>query len=272
MDDQTLAQSLSRYPFYHIIALNDRVSTPGSPDHVRSQQPVLKAISRLDVTGKRVLDIGCRDGLYSFAVERMGAAEVIGIDNDISKGAVEVVIPYLRSSVRMHQMNLMELVPGLFGKFDVIIFAGVLYHLRYPFWALKLLGDVMQPGGKMILETAIFYSSSKHSMLYCPVGKDSPYEATSCTFFNKKGLVDTLTSLGWRVHSTSLLHPHAENQDGPDKNPVIDRAVFVCEFVGCDADSNVEKYWHSGHDLHSQYGGDVARVKASGALQARSAV
>jgi SAM-dependent methyltransferase len=266
MDDQTLEQRLSRYPFYHIIALNDRVSTPGSVDHVRSQQPVLNAIKCLDVAGKRVLDVGCRDGLYSLALERMGAAEVIGIDNDVSKGAVEVVIPYLKSSVRMHELNLMDLTPSRFGKFDIMVFAGVLYHLRYPFWALKLLGDMMNPGGVMVLETAIFYSSSKHAMLYCPVGNDSPYEETSCTFFNKKGLIDTLGSLGWRVLSTSVLHPDAEDRDGPNNSPVIDRAVLVCEYVGSDADSKVEQYWHAGHDLHSTFGGDSTKARAVAAV------
>jgi tRNA (mo5U34)-methyltransferase len=41
------------------------------------------------VRGKRVIDIGCRDGMFSFEAERMGAAEVTGIDNDLSTAAVE---------------------------------------------------------------------------------------------------------------------------------------------------------------------------------------
>lgn len=266
MDEQKLIESLSQYPFYHIIPLTERVSTPGSPEHARSQQPVLQAIRELDCRGKRVLDIGCRDGLYCLEVEKLGASDIIGIDNDLSRGAIEVVLPFLQSRVQMHAMNVMDLLPSHFGKFDVVLFCGVLYHLRYPFWALKLLRDVMKPGGQMILETAIFYSSSQHAMLYCPVGADSPYEETSCTFFNKKGLTDTLHSLGWRVRAVSLLHPHAEGQDGPNNAPVIDRAVFVCDYVGNDPNNNVERYWHSGHDIHSQYGGDVKKVAESGIL------
>jgi tRNA (mo5U34)-methyltransferase len=98
----------------------------------------LKYVRSLDLRGKRVLDIGCRDGLFSFAAESMGAIDVIGIDNDLSRGATELLIPYFNSKVRMHQMNLYDLTPERFGTFDVVIFPGVLYHLRYPFWGLRL--------------------------------------------------------------------------------------------------------------------------------------
>ena len=83
-----------------------------------------------DLNGKRVLDVGCRDGLYSFMAERRGAADVIGIDNDLSKAAVEVLIPYFGSAVRMHEMNLYELTAARFGTFDVLIFADVLKATR----------------------------------------------------------------------------------------------------------------------------------------------
>jgi 2-polyprenyl-3-methyl-5-hydroxy-6-metoxy-1,4-benzoquinol methylase len=269
MDDQTLLHQLSQYEFYHTIQLNENVSTPGSPIHEKSQLPVLAAISRLDFRGKRVLDVGCRDGLYSFKAEKLGAKDIIGIDNDLSQGAVNVVIPYLNSKVQMYSMNMMDLTAERFGKFDIILFAGVLYHLRYPFYALKLLRDIVKPGGRMVLETAIFYSSIKHAMLYCPVGSESPYEASSCTFYNKKGLIDTLQSLGWAVRGVSLLHPDAEQRPDLGTDPIIDRAVFECEFVGVDETSQLELYWHGEHGLHARFGGDSKRVELSGALSDR---
>ena len=52
----------------------------------------------------------------------MGATEVIAIDNDISKPAVEFFDPLFNSKVKMHEMNLFDLNEKSFGKFDVIIF------------------------------------------------------------------------------------------------------------------------------------------------------
>jgi SAM-dependent methyltransferase len=265
MSEQELRDLLSKYKFYHIIPLTENVSTPGSMTHVKSQQPVLEAIRQLEVSGKRVLDVGCRDGLYSLEVEKLGAKEIVGFDNDLSYGAVNVVLPFLKSKVQMHEMNVLDLLPSTFGKFDIIVFAGVLYHLRYPFWTLKLLADVANPGCRMVLETAIFYSSSKHAMMYCPTGTESPYEASSCTFFNQKGLTDSLQSIGWDVHSVSLLHPDAADKDGPDGAPVIDRAVWTCEYVGM-SDEKLNHYWNKNHDIHKRFGGDDNRVRESKVL------
>ena len=90
-----------------------------------------------------------------------------------------MLIPALNSKVKMVELNLFDLSPERFGKFDVIIFAGVLYHLRYPFWALRIIRDMLVEGGVLVLETACFQSSDRSPMVYCPVGEESPYEPTS---------------------------------------------------------------------------------------------
>ena len=43
----------------------------------------------------------------------------------------------------MYELNLYDLTVERFGKFDVIMLPGVLYHLRYPFWGLKIQSDVV---------------------------------------------------------------------------------------------------------------------------------
>ncbi len=266
MTESELQERIGQYKFYHTIEVTDKVSTPGAPEHAVSQQPVLAEINKLELAGKKVLDVGCRDGLYSFLAERRGAAEIVGIDHDLSLGAVELLIPYLKSKVRMHPMNLLDLKPETFGQFDVVIFAGVLYHLRYPFWSLKLLRDVMRPGAMMVLETAIFYGQDKFPMLYCPTGDNSPYESSSCTFFNRQGLTESLESLGFKVHSSSVLHPAAEGVPCTGKSPVVDRAVFVCEYLAHHEGTTLENYWTGLHSLHTQFGGDVAAVEQSAQL------
>ena len=67
--------------------------TMGWEAAVYSQRPVLDEINRRDLSYKRVLDVGCRDGLFCFAAENRGAAFVLGIDNNLSVGATEVSDP-----------------------------------------------------------------------------------------------------------------------------------------------------------------------------------
>jgi SAM-dependent methyltransferase len=233
---------LSRYSFYHVIEVQPGLFTPGIEAYRPIQKPVSDALQRLPLRGKRVLDIGCRDGLFSFESEDLGAAEVIGIDNDLSAAAVEFLIPFRRSRVKMAKMNLMDLTPAAFGKFDVVIFAGVLYHLRYPFFALKLIRDVMNDGAVMVLESGLYTLHEEEPLLFCPVGSASPYEATSVTFFNLKGLTGTLRSFGITVKSHHYLGaPHRPH----------DRCTLVCEFRERDINPELVRYWDGTHRLNS---------------------
>jgi SAM-dependent methyltransferase len=263
---------MAKYRFYHIIRLTDRLVTPGNPKYVSTQRLVLDALGKMDLNGKRVLDIGCRDGLFSFEAERRGASEVIAIDNNLSRPAVEFLIPYFGSRVHMHEKNVLDLQPDTFGKFDVIVFAGVLYHLRYPFWALRLVRDLLADGGTLILETAVWRGDRHHAMLYCPVEDESPYEATSCTFFNEKGLRATLESLGFSVEA-----PRYRSQTEPVKDLLreakqwmirlskrlnglhvrtgIDRGLFVCTLSRLAENQMVARYWEGTHDIHTRTGG-----------------
>jgi len=260
MDDNQLKEELKKYNFYHIIKLTENISTSGYEDYVPIQEMALRALRSLDLKNKRVLDIGCRDGLFCFEAEKLGAKEVIGIDNDLSPGAVNLLIPYLKSNIKMYELNVLDLKPETFGLFDVVIFPGVFYHLRYPLWALKLVKDVLQEGGTLILETAMYMDDNKRAILFCPIGSESPYEETSCTFFNMKGLTDSLSSLELATQETELLHTkdRLNNRDFlstiksrfrflKPEEPYIDRAVFVCCKQSQPEATLLNEYWNGTH-------------------------
>jgi SAM-dependent methyltransferase len=253
MDENELAKRLTQYSFYHIIPLTPTLKTPGVERHVSGQQKVLRALRGIDFKGKRVLDVGCRDGLYSFEAEKGDAREIIGIDNNLSRGAVELVIPWLGSKVRMVEMNLLALSPASFGTFDIVIFAGVLYHLRFPFQGLDVLSNVLLPGGLLVLETAVFADENRHALLYCPAPTDSPYDTTSVSFFNMKGLGDTLGALGLQVEAAELEHKLAP--DPTRERLPIDRVVLVCRQKTTQVQNEGERYqttyWKSVHRTHS---------------------
>jgi len=196
----------------------------------------------------------------------LGASEVIGIDNHISKGAVEFLIPFFKSNVKMYEENLFNLTPELYGLFDIVMFPGTLYHLRYPFWALKTVRNILKPEGVILLETAISYDQSKHAMLYCPVKEESPYDPTSVSFFNEKGIIDTLNSLGFNIESIN--HLNLNNKFNKNINLMtqiknatkallfsdrlyepknIDRIIIHCRLSGKSELEKLEQYWDSIH-------------------------
>jgi 2-polyprenyl-3-methyl-5-hydroxy-6-metoxy-1,4-benzoquinol methylase len=206
-----MRDALARYKFYHVIKLTDVLSTPGwtDPNTIDIINMVIKALRSLPMEGARVLDIGCRDGIFSFEAEKLGAKEVLGIDNDLSRAAVEFLIPYFKSRVKMESLNMYDLNPEKHGKFDVICFSGVLYHLRYPVWGLRCIREVLKPGGHLVIHTAMYVDDNKLAMLFCPIGDECPGDdPTHCTNFNLKGLVDTLHSLGIVVRDAEYLWEH----------------------------------------------------------------
>jgi SAM-dependent methyltransferase len=278
MTEQELRERLPDYKFYHTIPLTKDLATAGWPTAQATVELTLRNLRPLDLHGKRVLDIGCRDGVFSFQAEKMGAAEVVAIDNDRSPGAVELLIPFLRSRVQMHEMNLYDLRPETFGKFDLVVFPGVLYHLRYPMWGLKLIHDLLNDGGELLLETAVYVDDNRLALLFCPTGRQNPYypDETSCTFFNVKGLTDTLTSLGLDVlrvdykngapprpapgpglrgRLRSVLFPGA----AADRPVRVARALFHCRKTPALVNPYIAGYWDGTHAMHS---GQVKSVPA----------
>src|SRR5690349_3908818 len=81
--------------------------------------------------GKTVLDVGCNGGFYSLEMKRRGAERVLGIDEDDAYLAQARFAAEVRGlDVEFRQLSVYD-VAELGERFDLVIFMGVLYHLRY---------------------------------------------------------------------------------------------------------------------------------------------
>ncbi len=105
-----------------------------------------------DLTGKRVLDIGCAEGFFSFEAERRGAREVIGIDSfPDSIRRFHIVKAARQSNANAFLMNVYDLDPKRLGTFDVVLFYGVFYHLKHPQLALERIRSICT--GDLLFQT-----------------------------------------------------------------------------------------------------------------------
>jgi tRNA (mo5U34)-methyltransferase len=137
-------------PWFHNIDLGG-IRT--APEHFLGDYPNMKwkkfahAIPA-DLTGKTVLDIGCNAGFYSIEMKRRGADRVLGIDfDDIYLDQARFAAGIAEADIEFRKLSVYD-VGALKEKFDVVIFMGVLYHLRHPLLALDLIrehvaGDLM---------------------------------------------------------------------------------------------------------------------------------
>lgn len=170
MSDEELRRRIEELgPWFHNLRLRG-IET--APDHFLGNYPEVKfesfrAALPEDLTGKSVLDIGCNAGFYSFEMKRRGAARVVGIDSDPgylrqARFAGQV----LGRDVEFRHLAVWD-VARLAEKFDLVIFMGVLYHLRHPLLALDLihthvakdllLFQSMQRGSREVVEVAEDY-------------------------------------------------------------------------------------------------------------------
>ena len=105
-----------------------------------------------DLSGLRVLDIGCAEGFFSFEAERRGAREVIGIDSfPDSIRRFQLVKAARQSNAEAFLMNVYDLDPNRLGTFDLVLFYGVFYHLRHPQLALERIRAVCR--GELLFQT-----------------------------------------------------------------------------------------------------------------------
>jgi tRNA (mo5U34)-methyltransferase len=142
-------------PWFHNLHLPDGRQT--AADHPLGDFPAFKwrqiadALPQ-DLSGTRALDIGCNAGFYSFELAARGA-EVLALDLDehyLRQGrwAAQQLDPEGR--VEFRQGSVYDLVE-LDETFDVVLFLGVLYHLRYPLLALDIVAE--RVGGRLMLQT-----------------------------------------------------------------------------------------------------------------------
>lgn len=149
------SQIASLAPWFHNLHLPDGAQT--APEHPLGDFPAVKwrqiaPFIASDLTGWKVLDIGCNAGFYSFELARRGATvTAIDIDPHYLAQARWAAREYgLQDRIEFRQGSVYELA-GAREKFDLVWFLGVLYHLRHPLLALDILRGMTRR--QMVLQT-----------------------------------------------------------------------------------------------------------------------
>lgn len=162
----------------------DLKGVPTAPNHFLCDYPANKwrqfqhAIPE-DLRGRTVLDIGCNGGFYSIEMKRRGADRVLAIDVDErylkqARFAAEVT----GQPIEFRRLSVYD-VAALGEKFDIVLFLGVLYHLRHPLLALDLVH------AHVARDLFVFQSMLRGSMEVEPVQDN--YEFDEEAHFNLPG-------------------------------------------------------------------------------------
>jgi SAM-dependent methyltransferase len=93
--------------------------------------------------GRRVLDLGCRDGALTQAY--LDGNEVIGVDADR-----EALAEAARLGIETHWADLDQPLDLEDGSFDVVVAGELLEHLRDPQRLVREVRRVLRPGGTFV--------------------------------------------------------------------------------------------------------------------------
>lgn len=193
--------------WYHRIEVAPGVVTAGVHDSATELGHLDAMALPGDCAGRRVLDIGCRDGFFAFEMERRGG-EVIGIDYaDPAVTGFAIASEVLESRVEYRVDNVYDLSRDRYGSFDVVLFLGVLYHLRNPMLALDRIRSVQQEGGLLFVETQLataeLVEGSDAPLWQFFPGKSFHGDATNKWAPNLAGLRAVLPECGYEVLETA---------------------------------------------------------------------
>jgi tRNA (mo5U34)-methyltransferase len=155
-DMNDVENAVAKIKWWHRIDLGNGIVTPGVDD---SSRKLKKLALPGNLSGMSVLDVGAWDGFFSFEAERRGASRVLATDSYCwgkgggTKDGFELARKVLRSKVEDKEIDVMDLSPQTVGVFDIVLFLGVLYHMRHPLLALERVSSVTRK--LLIVETHV---------------------------------------------------------------------------------------------------------------------
>ncbi|HEV3280244.1 MAG TPA: DUF1698 domain-containing protein [Acidimicrobiales bacterium] len=235
-------RQMESIPWFHSIDLGNGVVTPGASEFQIPEDRFPP------FAGCSVLDIGAWDGYYSFMAERLGARRVVALDHyawgvDIeargeywtdcaARGALpdlsldltefwrsglpgragfEFAASRLGSSVEPRVADFTTADLAELGTFDVVLYLGVLYHMKEPLTCLERLRAVT--GGVAVIETlAVHLQHLEHaSLVQFHDARDLNYDYGNWYVPTLTGLVSLCRAAGFSSVDTVV---------GPPEPPV----------------------------------------------------
>ena len=200
MTREELQKRAAAINWFHSIDLGQGVVTPGKDDSARKLRYIKLPPS---LAGKTVLDIGAWDGFFSFEAERRGAKRVLATDYFCWDGpgwgtqaGFKLAREARNSKVEDQQIDVMDLSPATVGTFDVVMFLGVLYHVRHPLLVLEKVAAITKE--MLVLETLVDLLLLRQPAMSFLAGDESNVDATNWWAPNPPALLAMLRDVGFK--------------------------------------------------------------------------
>lgn len=199
-----------RYKASSFRAYNDKL--PGRYDTsiaVRFFRPstmddfVLDALGQ-DVAASAILDVGCATGRLLERLAEAGARDLAG--SDLAPRILDVARRKLARfdfECDLRSADAETSLPWPADTFDAVVLTGVVHHFCHPQDALREIGRVLLPGGKLIIADACFFPPVRELFNLCL--RIHPHEG-DYHFYTSIQLRRLLLACGWEVSRRERLN------------------------------------------------------------------
>jgi tRNA (mo5U34)-methyltransferase len=216
----SLEQDFAKEKWFHSIDFGAFASAGRFPEDSAQNITLfgfMDLVQHVDPTGADVLDIGAVDGISSFGLKKRGAARVVATDT-VEKST------FLRA--RDHLGLDIEYRPGIQikdfepifapGSFDLIVCAGVIYHMFNPFTAFQACRKMIREDGLLFMETP-YVPNDDRGCIYLNSEAEISREVFTYSIPTEKAVTGMMKLAGFDVLAVRKIHR-------PDRITVLGRA------------------------------------------------
>src|SRR5215212_490786 len=196
---------IRKQPFwYHRMYLGNGIYTmpPTMADQVWA---LIKPTFPTDLKGASILDVGSNAGYFSILAKLQGAGRILGIESiDFYLEQAQYIQKIWQMDIENRLMDAHEL-GKIDEQFDLVMFAGILYHLKNPLQVLEDAGSHCRDA--IIVETEIIPENPRNRVI-ARVGPPGKVKLTATTKgfmkFHERDELNGDTS-NWWVPDTECL-------------------------------------------------------------------
>ena len=139
---------------YHRFEIEPGLYTPGTHVDVEPSEVFDEIGIPQDISGLRALDVGAWDGVYTFEFAKRGAKATALDIQDPDVTIFNVARRILNAQVNHIRGSVYDLAEKTHGKYNIVLFAGVYYHLKNPVLAFQRIREVLEDDGRLYIEGA----------------------------------------------------------------------------------------------------------------------
>jgi tRNA (mo5U34)-methyltransferase len=217
-------EQVDQFKWWHSIDFGNGTVSKGAKtlDMLKAEFDI---VFRHGVDGRRIIDIGAWDGAFSFEAMNRGATDVLATDGFIwankapwvsTKEPFDFANAALGGRVRSLTADIYNMDSGVTRPAHVVLFLGVLYHLKHPLWALERVAEMTRDYAVIETETR-FNTADAPIMQFFPHREMNGDRSNWCAP-NVQCVVAWLETVGFRAVECA---PSPYNTGGADSGRFI---------------------------------------------------